>query len=63
MTEYAEGREGALAGTSGTLARDAADVQRWLQADGQGRPADEVLAWASRTFRPRIALASSFGVE
>ena len=29
----------------------------------EDRPAEEVLAWAIRTFRPRIALASSFGVE
>lgn len=63
MTDHAEGREASLAGTSGTLTGAASDLQRWLQADGQGRPAEEVLAWAIRAFRPRIALASSFGVE
>lgn len=42
---------------------EAGGLQEWLEADLGGRPAEEVLAWAIRTFRPRVALASSFGVE
>ena len=39
------------------------DLQEWLKEDRGDRPAEEVLGWAIRTFRPRVALASSFGVE
>ncbi|MGH7378982.1 MAG: phosphoadenylyl-sulfate reductase [Candidatus Methylomirabilales bacterium] len=45
------------------LPGEAGGVQEWLEADHKGRPAEEILGWAIRTFRPRIALASSFGVE
>lgn len=46
------------------MAEATADVEQWLAAGGgAGRPAEEVLTWAVRTFRPRIALASSFGAE
>lgn len=46
------------------MAEAIADAEHWLAAGGAGaRPAEEVLAWAIRTFRPRVALASSFGAE
>ncbi len=69
MTETAKGRAvdgGSVAapeGTAGEIPRGAEDLQRWLEAKGQDRPAAEVLGWAVRAFRPRIALASSFGAE
>jgi len=51
--------EGGTAGRAG----EAGDLQEWLRADREGRPAQEVLGWAIETFGPRIALASSFGAE
>ncbi|MBI3002660.1 MAG: phosphoadenylyl-sulfate reductase [candidate division NC10 bacterium] len=45
------------------MAEAIADVEHWLAAGREDKPAEEVLAWAIRTFRPRIALASSFGAE
>jgi len=42
---------------------EAGGLQGWPEANLGGRPAEEVLGWAIRTFRPRVALASSFGVE
>jgi phosphoadenosine phosphosulfate reductase len=42
---------------------EAGSLQEWLKEDRGDRPAEEVLGWAIRTFRPRVALASSFGVE
>ena len=44
------------------MAEAIAGVEEWLSGR-EDRPAEEVLAWAIRTFRPRIALASSFGAE
>jgi phosphoadenosine phosphosulfate reductase len=52
-----------LDGSAGALPGEGEGLQDWLRAGGQGRPAEEVLGWAIRTFRPRIALASSFGAE
>ncbi len=69
MTETARGRgtEGpgvaVSVGTEAELPGQARGLQDWLQADGQRRPAEEVLGRAIRTFRHRIALASSFGAE
>jgi len=69
MTETAEGKGG---GERGVVAPEGAATRRpgegggleeWLEADLGKRPAEEILGWAIRTFRPRIALASSFGVE
>jgi phosphoadenosine phosphosulfate reductase len=46
------------------MAETSADVEHWLAAGPRGaRPPEEVLSWAIRAFRPRIALASSFGAE
>ena len=69
MTEAAKGRETdgrvvrAFEGAAAEATGEAGGPQEWLGADLQVRPAEEVLGWAIRTFRPRIALASSFGVE
>jgi len=69
MTEAAKGRETdsrgvrASEGAAAEATGEAGGPQEWLGADLQERPAEEVLGWAIRTFRPRIALASSFGVE
>lgn len=60
----AHGRAGLGPGAiAGAPASEAERLQEWLEARDQGRPADEVLGWAIRAFRPRIALASSFGAE
>jgi len=53
----------ALIGAEPGQPGEAEGLQEWLRTDRAGRPAEEVLGWAIRTFRPRIALASSFGAE
>ncbi len=53
----------ALIGAAPGQTGEAGGLQEWLRTDRAGRPAEEVLGWAIRTFRPRIALASSFGAE
>ena len=69
MTETAQvrGTEGGqVAGAEATLAelpRGEEDLRRWIGRQDQERPAEELLGWAIRAFRPRIALASSFGAE
>lgn len=42
---------------------EGADLRRRLGAGEANRGAEEVMDWALRAFRPRIALASSFGAE
>jgi phosphoadenosine phosphosulfate reductase len=49
--------------TSVDRVREGGDLQEWLRGAGEGRPAEEILGWAIRTYRSKIALASSFGAE
>ena len=53
----------AAEGASPGLTGEVGGLHEWLKVDRGDRPAEDVLAWAIRTFQPRIALASSFGVE
>lgn len=50
-------------GAAAEWTADAGGLADWLRPDVGARPAEEVLGWALQTFRPRIALASSFGAE